>query len=155
MKTNLETTTVKHISYLINSASLRAPANTPLEKLADMLCASDRYKVYLEDEEGILVGTVQARRIAKKILELSRHKEDTEAMLPAITFALNAQTGQELAVPAITVQADTRLKTVIELMNEHHSRELAVVDADGRLIGTLEAKTILAYYLQSKAVSNL
>ncbi|MBN2703989.1 MAG: CBS domain-containing protein [Pontiellaceae bacterium] len=155
MKTNLENTTVKNISYLIHSASLRAPANTPLEKLADMLCAADRYKVYLEDETGILVGTVQARQIAKKILEFSRRKEDTEAMLPAIAFALNAQTGQELAVPAVTVEADTCLKTVIELMNERHSREIAVVDADGRLIGTLDAKTILAYYLQSKAESNL
>ena len=47
MKANLEKTTVKDISYLINSSCLRASSGVSLEKLADMLCSSDRYKVYL------------------------------------------------------------------------------------------------------------
>lgn len=45
MKTNLEKTTVKDISYLINASCLRAKGEASLEQLADMLSSSDRYKV--------------------------------------------------------------------------------------------------------------
>lgn len=155
MKTNLINTTVKDIAYLINSACLRAPGNTTLEKLADMLCTSDRYKVYLEDAEGRLTGVIQAKQIAMKVLGLSRSKTDKEEMLPAIAYALNAQTGGELAEKPVAVDAETKLKTVLELMDQNHIREIAVVDADGCLIGTLEAKNILAHYLQARAETNL
>jgi len=155
MKTNIEKTTVRDISYLINSACLKAPSATPLEKLADMLCSSDRYKVYLENAEGQLTGVVQAKQIAKKILELSRQKGDAEEMLPAIAFALNAETGEDLAEAAVTVDGSTRLKAVLDLMDQNHIREIAVVDEDGKIIGTIEAKNILFHYLQAKAESNL
>ncbi|HSR87944.1 MAG TPA: CBS domain-containing protein [Pontiella sp.] len=151
MKTNLENTTVKDISYLINSVCLKAPGRTTLEKLADMLCTSDRYKVYLENDEGRLEGVIQAKQIAMKVLVLSRQKADEEEMLPAITYALNAQIGKDLAEEAVTVTGDTRLKTVLELMEQNQIREIAVVDADGGLVGTLEAKNILSHYLQAKA----
>lgn len=155
MKANLQNTSVKDISYLIKSGCLRAPLDTPLEKLADMLCVSDRYKVYLEDEAGLLGGVIQAKQIAVKVLELSRRETDEEEMLPAIAFALNAQTGRDLMDEVITVTGDIRLKTVLELMEQNHIREIAVVDAEGRLVGTLEAKNILAHYLQAKAEANL
>jgi len=155
MKTNLENTTVKDISYFINSACLKAPNHTPLEKLADMLCSSDRYKVYLENEEGQLTGVIQAKQIAMKVLELSRQKADEEDMLPAITFALNAQTGKDLAEIPVTVGGEARLKTVLELMEQNQIREIAVVDANGGLVGTLEAKNILSHYLQAKAETAL
>ena len=155
MKANLEDTTVKNISYLINSAYLKAPADTPLEKLADMLCSSDRYKVYLENEDGRLEGVIQAKQIAMKVLELSRQKDDEEEMLPAIAYALNAQCGRDLAGPPVTVVADTLLKTVLELMDRNGIREIAVVDQDRHLVGTLEAKNILGHYLRAKAGTNL
>jgi predicted transcriptional regulator len=150
MKANLESTIVKDISYFINSACLKASADTPLEALADQLCSSDRYKIYLEDKDGRLVGVIQAKQIAMKVLELSRQKSDEEDMLPAITFALNAQTGGDLAEAAITVTADTPLKGVLELMQQNYIREIAVVDGDQKLIGTLEAKSILAHYMKAK-----
>jgi CBS domain-containing protein len=90
-----------------------------------------------------------------KVLELSRQRADEEDMLPAITFALNAQTGKDLAEAAVTVTGDTRLKTVLELMEQNQIREIAVVDADGCLVGTLEAKNILSHYLQAKAKTAL
>ncbi len=155
MKANLETTTVRDISYLINTACLRVDSETSLEKLADMLCASDRYKIYLENEDGKLCGVIQAKQIAMKILELSRTKSDEQEMLPAITYVLNFHTGKELAEPAVTVQADALLKQVLELMNRNYIREIAVVDDRGVLIGTLEARNILAHYLQVKAESAL
>ena len=155
MKANLENTTVKDIAYLMNSVCLKAPSSISLEELADLLCRSDRYKVYLEDAEGRLAGVVQAKQIAIKVLELSRQKTDEEDMLPAIAFALNAQTGADLAEAAVTVDAGTRLKSVLEIMDQNHIREIAVVDADGCIIGILEAKHILAHYLQAKAEIHL
>ncbi len=151
MKANLEKTTVKDISYLINSSCLRASSGISLEKLADMLCSSDRYKVYLEDEAGHLAGVIQAKQIAMKILELSRQKSDEEEMLPAITYVLNYFRGSNLADTAVCVQATTPLKQVLELMDRNSIREIAVVDENNRLVGTLEAKHILAHYLQAKA----
>jgi CBS domain containing-hemolysin-like protein len=151
MKTGLEKTTVKDIAYLINSTCLRAERGTSLEKLADMLCNSDRFKVYLENAEGQLVGVVQAKQIATKILELSRQKHDEEDLLPTITYVLNFLNGQDIAEQPITVQNATPLREVLDLMQLNHIREIAVVDEEGFLIGTLEAKNILAHYLRAKA----
>jgi CBS-domain-containing membrane protein len=155
MKANLERTTVKDISYLINSSCLRANSSVSLEKLADMLCSSDRYKVYLEDAAGKLVGVIQAKQIAMKILELSRQKSDEAEMLPAIAYVLNFHHGRDIAEAAVCVQAATPLKQVLELMDRNSIREIPVVDVDGRLVGTLEAKHILAHYLQAKAEAAL
>lgn len=155
MKANVERTTVKDISYLINSSCLRANSGASLEKLADMLCSSDRYKIYLEDVAGKLLGVIQAKQIAMKILELSRQKSDEEEMLPAISYVLNFHCGRALAEEPVTVQSDTQLKQVLELMNKNYIREIAVVDDAGHLIGTLEAKNILAHYLHAKAETAL
>ena len=151
MKANLEKTTVRDIPYLILTSCLRADSDTPLEKLADMLCVSDQYKVYLEDRNQQLCGVLQAKQIAMKILEFSRNDEDEPEMLPAMAYALNAHRGSDLADRPETVQSDTRLKHVLELMDQKHIREIAVVDADHHLIGTLEAKNILAHYLHARA----
>jgi predicted transcriptional regulator len=155
MKTNLEKTTVKDIAYLINTACLRADNATSLEKLAEMLCTSDRYKVYLENADQQLVGVIQAKQIARKILELSRQKSDEAEMLPAIAYVLNFHCGGDLAEAPVTVEAGTTLGQVLELMDQNHIREIAVVDADHHLVGTLEAKNILAHYLHAKAETSL
>jgi predicted transcriptional regulator len=155
MKANLENTTVKDISYLINTACLRASASTSLEKLAEMLCTSDRYKVYLEDDAGVLIGVLQAKQIAMKVLELSRQKEDEQEMLPAIAYVLNFHTGGELAERPVTIHAGSLLKEILALMDQNQIREIAVVDDQGRMVGTLEAKNILAHYLHAKAETNL
>ena len=155
MKNNLVNTTVKDIGYLINSACLKASDHTPLEKLAELLCSSDRYKVYLEDADGCVAGVIQAKQIAIKILELSTNESDQEEMLPTIAFALNSQNGNSIAEPVITVKAETTLKQVLELMEQNHIREIAVVDDENHLIGTLEARNILSHYLRSKAETHL
>ena len=151
MKKNLMNTTVKDIAYLVNPSCLKASSHTPLEKLAELLCSSDRYKVYLEDDEGRVVGVVQAKHIAMKVLELSTQETDQEEMLPTIAFALNSQNGNSIAEPVITVCAETPLKEVLQLMDQNHIREIAVIDDENHLIGTLEAKNILSSYLQEKA----
>lgn len=155
MKANLENTTVKDIVYLINTSCLRADSGTLLEKLADMLCVSHQSKVYLEDQNLQLCGVIQAKQIAMKILEFSRNHEDESEMLPALAYVLNSHRGEDLAEHPGTVQSDTRLKHVLALMDQKHVREIAVVDADQHLIGTLEAKTILAHYLHAKAEASL
>jgi CBS domain-containing protein len=151
MKANQEKTTVKDLSYLIQSSCLRADISLSLEKLAEKLCSSDRYKVYLEDEAGKLVGVIQAKQIALKILELSHQKSDEEEMLPAIAYVLNFYTGKDLAEAPVTVQAATTLRQVLELMEQNSIREIPVVDEAGCLVGTLEAKHILGHYLSAKA----
>ena len=147
MKTNLKQTTVRDISYLIHSPCLRADCGASLEQLAHMLCASDRHKVYLEDLDGKLVGVLQAKQIAMKILELSREKNDAEEMLPAIAYVLNFHDAKELSEEPVTVRPSTPLKQVLELMHKNYIREIAVVDDQGHLVGILEAKNILAHYL--------
>ena len=151
MKANLEKTTVKDIAYLINTSCLRADSGSSLENLAEMLCTSDRYKVYLLDNSQQLCGVIQAKQIAMEVLKLSKRKEDAEEMLPAIAYVLNFRRARDLAEEAVTVQPGSTLNTVLELMDLNHIREIAVVDADRHLIGTLEAKHILAHYLHDKA----
>lgn len=155
MKSNLEQTTVRDLARLINTACLTADASTSLEKLAEMLCTSDRYKVYLTDARGCLCGVIQAKQIAMEILRLSKSSEDEEAMLPAQAFLLNARQGCELAEETCTVSPGTTLGEVLALMEKNHIREIAVMDAHQKLIGTLEAKHILSHYLQNKAAAAL
>lgn len=155
MKANLERTTVKDISYLINSSCIRANSGISLEKLAAQLSSSDRYKVYLENGDGQLVGVVQAKQIAMKILELSRQKSDEEDMLPAIAYVLNFHHGHDIAEPPVAVKSTTSLKQILELMELNSIREIAVVDNNYHLIGILEAKNILAHYIQATAEAAL
>ncbi|QHI68138.1 CBS domain-containing protein [Tichowtungia aerotolerans] len=153
MKSNLEKTTVRDIARLINTSCLTADASTSLEKLAQMLCTSDRYKVYLNDLEGHLCGVIQAKQIAMELLRLSKNEEDAEEMLPAQAFMLNSRQGGELAEDAPAVFLTTKLGAVLNMMEQNNIREIAVVDEDEKLIGTLEAKHILSYYLQNKAAA--
>ena len=155
MKANLEKTTVKDIAYLINSTCLQADSETSLEKLAEMLCTSDRYKVYLMNGFQQLCGVIQAKQIAMEVLKLSKRKEDAEEMLPAIAYVLNFHHASDLAAEAVTVQPTSTLKTVLELMDSNSIREIAVVDEDQHLLGTLEAKHILSHYLHDKAETSL
>ena len=155
MKANLEKTTVKDIAYLINTSCLHSDSNASLESLAEMLCTSDRYKVYLMNEKRQLCGVIQAKQIAMEVLKLSKRKEDVEEMLPAIAYVLNFHHAIDLAEEAVTVQPGSTLKTVLELMDSNSIREIAVVDEDQHLIGTLEAKHILSHYLHDKAEISL
>ena len=155
MKNSLEKTTVQDIAYLINPFCLRAHSGSTLEKLADMLCASDRYKVYLENDARQLVGVVQAKQIATKILELSRQQSDEADLLPALAYVLNFQLGHDIAEQPVAIVSKTPLVEVIELMQLNNIREIAVVDEHRRLVGTLEAKNILSHYLQAKAEAAL
>ncbi len=155
MKANLEKTTVKDIAYLINSSCLRADSEASLENLADMLCTSDRYKVYLMNGSQQLCGVIQAKQIAMEVLKLSKRKEDAEEMLPAIAYVLNFNHASDLADEAVTVQPSSTLNTVLELMDSNSIREIAVVDENQHLIGTLEAKHILSHYLHDKAEASL
>jgi Mg/Co/Ni transporter MgtE len=152
MKSNLEKTTVRDIARLINTSYLTANASTSLEKLAEMLCTSDRYKVYLTDREGRLCGVIQAKQIAMELLRLSKSEDDDE-MLPAQAFMLNSRQGAELAEDAPAVFLTARLGVVLDLMEQNNIREIAVIGEDQKLIGTLEAKHILSHYLQNKAVA--
>lgn len=86
-----------------------------------------------------------------KVLELSRQKDDEQEMLPAIAYVLNFYKGGDLAEPPVTVSAKTLLKPVLKLMDHKSIREIAGVDDSGVLIGTLEAKNILAHDLHAKA----
>lgn len=155
MKSNLETTTVRDIARLINTSCLTAAASVSLERLAERLCASDRYKIYLTDSEQRLCGVIQAKQIAMEILRLSKSEEEAETMLPAQAFMLNSRKGADLAEEAPAVLLATKLGEVLDLMNQNCIREVVVVDDDRKLIGTLEAKHILSHYLQNKAVSAL
>ena len=151
MKKNLRTTRVKDISYLINSACLRAHIDQSLESLAEMLCRSNLYKVYLEDNNGNLKGTIQAKKIAVEMLKLSIGKTEVTDMLPTVSYVLNFHQAADLADPVVAVQPTDTLQKVIELMELNFIREVAVVDEQGRLLGTLEAKHVLSFYLSEKA----
>ena len=82
-------------------------------------------------------------------------EEDAEEMLPAIAYVLNFHHACDLAEEAVTVQPASTLKTVLELMDRNSIREIAVVDEDRHLVGTLEAKHILSHYLHDKAEASL
>jgi len=155
MNSNLEETTVRDISRLINSSCLRADSATSLDALAEMLCTSDRYKVYLTNESGQLCGVVQAKQIAMEILRLSKRQEDADEMLPAISYVMNFHKAMDLADEAVSVQLGCKLKEVLKHMDCNSIREIAIVDPKGLLIGTLEAKNILSQYLHAKAETSL
>ena len=155
MKSNMEHTTVRDISRLINTACLTASASTSLEKLAELLCTSDRYKIYLKDSNDCLCGVIQAKQIAIELLRLSKNEEDADEMLPAQAYLLNSRQGTDLADAVMSVTLASTLGEVLELMERNHIREIAVVDDERKLIGTLEAKHILSHYLQNKAAAAL
>lgn len=76
-------------------------------------------------------------------------------MLPAIAYVLNFFHGHDLAEPPVYVRGGTSLKQVIELMQLNSIREIPVVDDELCLIGTIEAKSVLAHYLKVKTETEL
>ena len=155
MKSNLKKTTVKDIARLINTSCLKADSRSSLETLAEMLCTSDRYKVYLTNKNHQLCGVIQAKQIAMEVLKLSKREKDAGEMLPSIVYVLNFRHAIDLAEDAVTVQSSDTLQTVLKLMDHNSIREIAVIDEDRHLIGTLEAKHILSHYLHEKAEMSL
>jgi predicted transcriptional regulator len=155
MQSNIESTTVRDIARLINTDCLTAKASTSLEYLSKMLCASDRYKVYLENEKGELCGVLQAKQIAMELIRMSRSEADSAEMLPAQAYLLNSRQADDLAEDASSVTPSASLQEVLEMMEKNHIREIAVVDEQHKLIGILEAKHILSLYLREKATATL
>ncbi len=151
----LNQTTVKDIARLINTSCLKADSQTSLETLAEMLCTSDRYKVYRTNQNQQFCGVIQARQIAMEVLKLSKHEKDAEEMLPAIVYVLNFRHATDLAEDAVTVRSCDTLQTVLTLRYHNRVREIAVVDKNRHLFGTLEAKHILSHYLHEKAEMSL
>jgi predicted transcriptional regulator len=151
MKNYAKQATVNDLFYLINCTPPRTYVDTSLEQIAERICISSHNTIYLEDDAGKLCGVIQARQIALKVLQLSPAESEFEDLVPAMVFQLNAFSASQLAIAPPSVQLSDTLENTLVVMGKQDVRELAVLDDNRHLVGVLEAKTILAYYLNKKA----
>jgi CBS domain containing-hemolysin-like protein len=151
MKNYAKHASVNDLFYLINCTPPRTHVDTSLDQISERICISSHNKIYLEDDAGKLCGVIQARQLALKILQLSPAESAFEDLVPLMVFQLNAHSSAELAITPPSVNLSDTLETTLTIMGNQDVREIAVVDDNQHLVGVLEAKTILAYYLNKKA----
>lgn len=58
-------------------------------------------------------------------------------------MVVDCRVSEVMTRPVLTVQAETPLQQAVQLMSEHHVSALAVVDADGVLVGEINEQDLM------------
>ena len=97
----------------------------------DIMVDHDVGSVIVEDDNETVVGIFTER-------DLLRHYRKNQSKF------LYMGVSEVMSSPAITVGKETELSTAIKIMISKKRRQLPVVDADGKLVGMISWKEIIA-----------
>ncbi|HWG89457.1 MAG TPA: CBS domain-containing protein [Candidatus Thermoplasmatota archaeon] len=104
--------------------------------------------VYVLDPQGKLVGVVSFRcilRVAK-----ARYGSLSPGLFSLVRYFrdLQPETVEHLMRPATPVRADTPLKEALLLLEETKQNDLPVVDEEGKVVGELAGREVMALALE-------
>ena len=109
-------------------------ANDTMADVVDDLTQNDWDHVFVVNKEGVPMGRIHAvdvlKIVAKKNVERS------------IAWMLSVPAKQLITLPPLTVKANTPLLKAGALILTHDLSQIAVVNADGVLVGVVGHKTM-------------
>lgn len=109
-------------------------ANTRFPEVVDRFLASHRQRLYVVDEQGILLGAVSLHDIKGSL-------ERAETPMPVVAH--------DLMTPVATViRRGQRLDEAVQAFSTSEFERLPVVDTDDRFLGVLTKRDLLAVYAQ-------
>ncbi len=122
---------------LVQSAS-QVRAKAPIGDVIDSMLANPlSRKVYVVDEQGRYIGTVNTETILRLIgYRVGVRKDGGISFMRFLKDALKEEAGH-IMVKGTTVTGDTKLTTALDIMVNEHLNDLPVVDAEGKLLGEL------------------
>ena len=99
-------------------------------------------KVYVIDEEGMLLGMVNTDTILRLIGYRTGVRDKGALSFYRFLRDTLKERADSVMVKGRTVTKDTKLSSAMRMMIEEHLNDLPVVDADGMLIGELVSQEL-------------
>ena len=124
---SLHNDTVKHVDL---SFYVEVQKDNPVDQVIAKMQGSQR-KCALVMDQGKLIGIFTAHDIARRVIDQSE--------------VINEPIETIMTPDPLTLQSDTTLIEAIRFMSDKPHRYMPVVDADGRVLGTLTHYAIIKY----------
>lgn len=132
---------------------LSVPTNTPMGDVIRLMAANDTSGLPVVDDQGRLAGFISDGDVASYLghnelslfdstLNLYRFIDDS-AMASRLTDLLQLDVMAIATKRVISVSADLPLDKAIRTLAEKRIKKVPVVDADGKLVGTLSRRNIM------------
>jgi len=128
----LEATVASHMTRSVKTIS----RDLTMRELEDLF-ERDDYNAYPVEEDSRVIGLVTKYDFLKCF---AFHPTQ---MLPHYDDLMNRTVGDVMTPDFIYVHADTKLTRVLQLMVEHQTRSIPVLDADRRLAGIISREDVM------------
>ncbi len=122
-----------------NNMTRRVRSVTPETSVGDLyrLFAADDFDAYPVVKDDTLVGMV-SKLDALKVFALAK-----DQMLPHFADGMGVTVHEIMTADVITVEPDTNLQRVLQLMVEHRVKSLPVIDRWRNLVGIIAREDIM------------
>jgi CBS-domain-containing membrane protein len=142
------------VRTLMTHNVLTARPDTGYKDIVDTMATGRVSAVPVVDADGRVVGIVSEADLLHK-LERPEHSA-TARLISRERREATAKAAGDIAsdlmsAPAVTIGPDATAGAAARLMHTHHVKRLPVVDTDGRLIGIVARRDLLATYLRTDA----
>lgn len=142
--TDLEMKLVKDAYRLIITTPIKVhPKATIGDVIAQLLKEPRTRTAYLVDANNKLEGTITLQQLLKSILKYVDSNESEEFRVPNGPHTTLNVAVRPIVNKPITVRPDDKLSNALRKMSEHQLEDIAVVDANERLLGELNGIEIL------------
>lgn len=125
----------EHVSHLVVSGFAQVPAGTPVRDTLARMRADRRVVCLVVDGEEPatvqLVGIFTERDVMRKVVD--------------VPGMLDRPVDEAMTLDPITIGPDASAADALRLMDEHHVRNLPVVDGSGKLLGIMTHQAIIQF----------
>jgi CBS domain-containing protein len=142
------------VRTLMTHNVVTARPDTGFKDLVDTMASERVSALPVVDADGQVVGIVSEADLLHK---LERPDHSAAARLvsrerrEATAKAAGGVAADLMTAPAVTIGPDSTAGAAARLMHEHQVKRLPVVDGDGRLVGIVARRDLLATYLRTDA----
>ncbi|MEV0351261.1 CBS domain-containing protein [Nonomuraea sp. NPDC050680] len=145
------------VADVMTAKVVTVTARTPFKDIAESLIAGGISAVPVVEDDGHVIGMVSEADLLRK--EEFREQFYREGYQPPLRARLRHPKGKQKAAgdtagelmtsPPITVSPQAPAVSAARLMDAHDVKRLAVVDADGRLVGIVSRRDLIKLFLRS------
>ncbi len=136
--------TVEDIMEGCECVAASVTLGSPLSDAIDALIGADQStKVYVVDEEGVLVGTVTINTLMRQVGYRLKVREVGITSYFRFLREVFKENVDEFMDDPTPVMHDTTVVEATRFIVEHHLNDLPIVDGEDRLIGELKSVEIL------------
>jgi CBS domain-containing protein len=138
----------RQVSEIMSAPAVTVLADQRLSEAVETMLKRGLRRLPVVDAEGVLVGILARRDIFQAI---SREAPDSRRLAgKGISVGDLRRAGDAMLPGTPTAAPDTPLERVIELLGNSAVERVAVVDAEGRLLGLISDRALLGAFAEHK-----